>query len=70
MIAETLDALDEARQQSGASESEVLFGGIEQELEKLLPPLMKAYLRMHRERVVRAIWKTRKSKWHLVQQKS
>ena len=39
MIAETLDALDEARQQSGASESEVLFGGIEQELEKLAAAL-------------------------------
>ncbi len=35
MIAETLEALDEARERSGASESEVLFGGIEQELEKL-----------------------------------
>jgi len=35
MIAETLEALNEARQKSGASESEVLFGGIEQELEKL-----------------------------------
>jgi chemotaxis protein MotB len=35
MIAETLEALDEAREKSGASESEVLFGGIEQELEKL-----------------------------------
>ena len=35
MIAETLEALDEAREKSGVSESEVLFGGIEQELEKL-----------------------------------
>ena len=35
MIAETLEALNEAREKSGASESEVLFGGIEQELEKL-----------------------------------
>ena len=35
MIAETLEALNEARKKSGASESEVLFGGIEQELEKL-----------------------------------
>ena len=35
MIAETLAALNEAREKSGASESEVLFGGIEQELEKL-----------------------------------
>ena len=35
MIAETLEALNEARQSSGASENEVLFGGIEGELEKL-----------------------------------
>ncbi len=35
MIAETLEALNEARQKSGVSESEVLFGGVEQELEKL-----------------------------------
>jgi chemotaxis protein MotB len=35
MIAETLEALDEAREKSGASDSEVLFGGIEKELEKL-----------------------------------
>jgi chemotaxis protein MotB len=35
MIAETLEALNEAREKSGALESEVLFGGIEQELEKL-----------------------------------
>ena len=35
MIAETLEALNEARESSGASESEVLFGGVEQELEKL-----------------------------------
>ena len=35
MIAETLEALNEARQKSGASESEVLFAGVEQELEKL-----------------------------------
>jgi len=35
MIAETLDALNEAREKSGASDSEVLFGGIEAELEKL-----------------------------------
>ena len=35
MITETLEALNEAREKSGASESEVLFGGIEQELEKL-----------------------------------
>ena len=35
MIAETLEALNEAREKSGASEKEVLFGGIEGELEKL-----------------------------------
>ena len=35
MIAETLEALNDAREKSGASESEVLFGGIEEELEKL-----------------------------------
>ena len=37
MIAETLEALNEARQKagSGASEQEVLFGGVEAELEKL-----------------------------------
>ena len=35
MIAETLEALSEVREKSGASESEVLFGGVEQELEKL-----------------------------------
>jgi chemotaxis protein MotB len=35
MIAEALDALNEARENAGASESEVLFGGIEAELEKL-----------------------------------
>jgi len=35
MIAETLEALNEARQQAGASESDVLFGGIEAELAKL-----------------------------------
>jgi chemotaxis protein MotB len=35
MIAEALEALNEARENSGASESEVLFGGIEAELEKL-----------------------------------
>ena len=39
MIAETLEALNEARQKSGASESEVLFGGVEQELEKLAAAL-------------------------------
>ena len=35
MIAEALEALNEAREQAGVSESEVLFGGIEQQLEKL-----------------------------------
>ena len=35
MISQALEALDEARESSGASESEVLFGGIEAELEKL-----------------------------------
>ena len=35
MIAEALEALNEAREHSGASDSEVLFGGIEAELEKL-----------------------------------
>jgi len=35
MIAEALEALNEARENAGASESEVLFGGIEAELEKL-----------------------------------
>mgnify|MGYP000725321213 FL=1 len=35
MIAQALEALNEARENSGASESEVLFGGIEAELEKL-----------------------------------
>ena len=35
MIAEALEALNEARENSGASESEILFGGIEGELEKL-----------------------------------
>ena len=35
MIAEALEALNEARENSGASDSEILFGGIEAELEKL-----------------------------------
>jgi len=35
MIAEALEALNEARENASASESEVLFGGIEAELEKL-----------------------------------
>jgi chemotaxis protein MotB len=39
MIAEALEALNEARENSGASDSEVLFGGIEAELEKLAASL-------------------------------
>ena len=35
MVAEALEALNEAREKSGLMESEVLFGGIEQQLEKL-----------------------------------
>jgi chemotaxis protein MotB len=35
MISQALEALDQARESSGASESDVLFGGIEAELEKL-----------------------------------
>ena len=35
MIAQALEALNEARENSGASDNEVLFGGIEAELEKL-----------------------------------
>jgi len=35
MIADALDALNEAREKSGASESEVLFGGVEAELREL-----------------------------------
>ena len=35
MISQALEALDQARESSGASKSEVLFGGIEAELEKL-----------------------------------
>ena len=35
MIAETLEALNDARERSGASESEVLFGGVEQQLQEL-----------------------------------
>ena len=37
MVAEALEALNEAREKSGSIESEVLFGGIEQQLEKLAP---------------------------------
>jgi chemotaxis protein MotB len=35
MIAEALEALNEAREQASASDSEILFGGIEQQLAKL-----------------------------------
>ena len=35
MVAEALEALNEAREKSGSMESEVLFGGIEKQLEKL-----------------------------------
>ena len=44
MIAETLEALNEARENtgSGASEQEVLFGGIEAELEKLAASMNEA----------------------------
>jgi len=44
MIAETLEALNEARQKSGsgASEQEVLFGGVEAELEKLASSMQEA----------------------------
>ena len=44
MIAETLEALNEARQKvgAGASEQEVLFGGIEAELEKLAASMTEA----------------------------
>ena len=44
MIAETLEALNEARQKagSGASEQEVLFGGVEAELEKLAASIQEA----------------------------
>ena len=42
MIAEALEALNEARENAGASESEVLFGGIEAELEKLAASMNSA----------------------------
>ena len=44
MIAETLEALNGARQKSGsgASEQEVLFGGVEAELEKLAASMQEA----------------------------
>ena len=44
MIAETLEALNEARHKagSGASEQEVLFGGVEAELEKLAASMQEA----------------------------
>ena len=43
MIAQALEALNEARENSGASESEVLFGGIEAELEKLAASMDAAH---------------------------
>ena len=42
MIAKTLEALNEARESSGATENEVLFGGIEGELEKLAAAMDEA----------------------------
>ena len=42
MIADALEALDEAREQSGATDSEVLFGGIEGELQKLAAAMNEA----------------------------
>lgn len=42
MIAEALEALSEAREQSGATDSEVLFGGIEGELQKLAAAMNEA----------------------------
>ena len=42
MIADALEALDEAREQSGATESEVQFGGIEGELQKLAAAMNEA----------------------------
>lgn len=42
MIADALEALDEAREQSGATDSEVLFGGIEGELQKLAAAMDEA----------------------------
>lgn len=42
MIADALEALSEAREQSGATDSEVLFGGIEGELQKLAAAMNEA----------------------------
>ena len=42
MIADALEALNEAREQSGATDSEVLFGGIEGELQKLAAAMDEA----------------------------
>ena len=42
MIADALEALNEAREQSGATDSEVLFGGIEGELQKLAAAMNEA----------------------------
>ena len=43
MIKETMSALAEARQATGASESEVLFGGLEAELQELAASLEESY---------------------------
>ena len=42
MIADALEALNEAREQSGATDSEVLFGGIEGELQTLAAAMNEA----------------------------
>ena len=42
MIADALEALNEAREQSGATDSEVLFGGIEGELQQLAAAMNEA----------------------------
>ena len=42
MIADALEALNEAREQSGATDSDVLFGGIEGELQKLAAAMDEA----------------------------
>ena len=43
MIQETMAALNEARQATGASDSEVLFGGLEAELQELAASLEKSF---------------------------
>ena len=43
MIQETMTALNEARQATGASDSEVLFGGLEAELQELAASLEKSF---------------------------